>query len=81
MSVLESIFVKRNNLANSESDSVFYTASAGKKKKSRKHGKAIQAKNVRNSPIDPNCHNYHSQLLKEQLREKFSGYEYGLSDW
>lgn len=82
MSALESVFVKRNNLAaqNSNSESIFSdpTVSVGEKKK---HGKAINAKKLRNNPIDPNSPNYGSQLLKQQLKNKFAGYEYGLSDW
>ena len=85
MSALESFFVKRNNLAaqNSNSESTFSdsTFSVGRKKKKKKHGKAINAKKLRNNPIDPNSPNYGSQLLKQQLRKKFAGYEYGLSDW
>ena len=50
-------------------------------KKKKKHGKAINAKKLRNNPIDPNSPNYGSQLLKQQLKNKFAGYEYGLSDW
>ena len=85
MSALESIFVKRNNLAaqNSNSESIFSNpaVSVGKKKNKKKHGKAINAQELRNNTIDPNSPNYGSQLLKEQLRNKFAGYEYGLSDW
>ena len=85
MSALESFFVKRNNLAaqRSNSDSTFSnsTVSVGKKKKKGKHGKANNAKKLRNNPIDPNSPDYGSQLLKQQLRTKFAGYEYGLSDW
>ena len=85
MSALESVFVKRNNLAaqNSNSESIISdpTVFVGKKKKKKKHGKAINAKKLRNNPIDPNSPNYGSQLLKQQLRKKFAGYEYGLSDW
>ena len=44
----------------------------GKKKDKAKKGHRI---------IDPNSSDYNSQLLKENLRSKFSGYDYGLSDW
>lgn len=85
MSALESFFVKRNNLAaqNSNSESIISdpTVSVGKKKKKGKNGKANNAKKLRNNPIDPNSPDYGSQLLKQQLRNKFAGYDYGLSDW
>jgi hypothetical protein len=85
MSVLESVFIKRNNLAaqNSNSESTFSnpTVSVGKKKKKKKHGKANNVKKLRNNPIDPNSPDYGSQLLKQQLKNKFEGYDYGLSDW
>lgn len=51
------------------------------KEEKKKHGKAVNAKKLRNNPIDPNSPNYGSQLLKQQLKNKFAGYEYGLSDW
>jgi len=64
MSALESVFVKRNNLAtqNSNSESIFSdpTVSVGKKKKKKKYGKAINATKLRNNPIDPNSPNYGS---------------------
>lgn len=85
MSALESFFVNRNNLAaqNSNNESIFSdsTVSVGKKKRKKKHGKAINSKKLRNNPIDPNSPNYGSQLLKQQLKNKFADYEYGLSDW
>ena len=85
MSALESFFLKRNNIAaqSSNSESTFSnpTVSVGKKKKKKKHGKANNTQKLRNNPIDPNSPDYGSQLLKQQLRSKFAGYDYGLSDW
>jgi len=80
-STLESIFLKRNNLSStSKGDTSFpaTTSSVGKKKKKQKHAKSGK---MRNTIIDPNSPNYSYQLLKEQLRSKFKGYDYGLSDW
>ena len=31
--------------------------------------------------IDPNSSNYETDLLKENLKNKYKDYEYGLSDW
>ncbi len=47
------------------------------KHKRKKKDKAIKGHRI----IDPNSSDYNSQLLKENLSSKFSGYDYGLSDW
>ena len=47
------------------------------KHKGKKKDKAKKCHRI----IDPNSSDYNSQLLKENLRSKFSGYDYGLSDW
>ena len=37
--------------------------------------------NNRQEIIDTNSADYNNQLLKANLRDKFKGYDYGLSDW
>ena len=53
--------------------------SIGKKQKHRKSAKAKAE--IGNRMIDPNSSDYHSQLLKANLRNTFEGYVHGLSDW
>lgn len=41
--------------------------------------KKIEVKTGRQ--LNPNASSYWSETLKENLKRKYSGYEYGLSDW
>ena len=78
MSGLEKIFIERNNLPKvssareATSNSTFSTPKKKKKGNGKKSGNRI---------VNPNSSDYSSQLLKANLRKKFDGYEYGLSDW
>lgn len=73
MSTLEKLFIERNNL--SKANSYERNTKQSKKKKLKKGNK------TRNQIIDPNSSDYNNQLLKANLRDKFKGYDYGLSDW
>lgn len=57
------------------------TAASSKKQtpkhKDKKKDKAKKGHRI----IDPNSSDYDNQLMKENLRSKFSEYDYGLSDW
>ncbi len=51
-------------------------------KKSNKRKKRRNNNVVGNGPkIDPNSSNYHSDLMKAELKKKYEDYDYGLSDW
>ena len=73
MSTLEKMFIERNNL--SKANSYESETKLFKKKKQKKGNKN------RNHIVDPNSSDYNNQLLKANLRDKFKGYDYGLSDW
>lgn len=78
MSGLEKLFIERNNLLKDSSvrevtcTSTFSLPKKKKKKNRKKSGNRI---------VNPNSSDYNSQLLKANLKKKFDGYEYGLSDW
>ncbi len=40
-----------------------------------------EKKSSSNRIVDPNSADFSNQLLKENLKKKFAGYDYGLSDW
>ena len=78
MSGLEKKFIERNNLSkgSSERKAICYSTFSTLKKKKKRNGKKSG-----NRIVNPNSSDYSSQLLKANLRKKFDGYEYGLSDW
>ena len=54
-----------------------------KNKKRKSFSFANKYKSKRRTPgiLDPNSSDYNNQVLKEKLKSKYAGYEYGLSDW
>lgn len=69
---------------------VIYSARSQKKmvkvKKEKKYKPAAtkaEKNTAKRTPgiINPNSTDYRSQVLKENLRSKYEGFEYGLSDW
>jgi len=69
---------------------VIYSATSQKKvvkvKKGKKYKPAAtkaEKNTAKRTPgiINPNSTDYRSQVLKENLRSKYEGFEYGLSDW
>jgi hypothetical protein len=67
-----------------EDEAKNYIASQPSSKKKHKRSKGStndEMDSLRMNSIDPNKSDYYSQLLKENLKNKFDGYEYGLSDW
>lgn len=57
------------------------TNTVTKSKKKNKSNILRKNDDKRTIILNPNSSEFNNQLLKENLRDKFEGYEYGLSDW
>ena len=76
MSTLEKMFIERNHLSKVSSENKTTSKSTVSKPKKKK-GKKVENRIM----LNPNSADYSTQLLKANLKKKFGGYDYGLSDW